>query len=32
MIKDGVTGLNKFINGFVNFTKAFIKKNSEFSL
>ena len=25
-------GLNKCINGFVNFTNTFIKKNSEFSL
>ncbi len=30
-MNEGVMGLNKRINGFVNFTKAFIKKNSEFS-
>ena len=31
-MNEGVIGLNKLINGFVNFTKAFMKKNSEFSL
>jgi len=32
MMNEGVIGLNKRINGFVNFTNAFMKKNSEFSL
>ena len=31
-MNEGVIGLNKRINGFVNFTNAFMKKNSEFSL
>ncbi len=31
-MKEGVIGLNKFINGSVNFTNTFMKKNSEFSL
>ena len=31
-MKEGVIGLNKRIKGFVNFTNAFIKKKSEFSL
>ena len=32
MMNDGVIGLNNLNNGFVNFTNAFMKKNSEFSL
>ena len=32
IIKDGVTGLNIAINGLVNLTNTFIKKNSESSL
>ena len=31
-MNEGVIGLNKRINGFVNFTNAFMKKNSESSL
>ena len=32
IMKEGVIGLNKDINGFVNFTKTLIKKNPESSL
>ena len=31
-MNEGVIGLNKFINGSVNFTNIFMKKNSESSL
>ncbi len=31
-MNEGVIGLNRFINGSVNFTKIFMKKKSEFSL
>tara|TARA_B100001121_G_scaffold165983_1_gene145078 strand:- start:114 stop:311 length:198 start_codon:yes stop_codon:yes gene_type:complete len=32
IINEGVIGLNTFINGLVNFTNTFIKKNCESSL
>ena len=32
IINEGVISLNKLINGSVNFTKTFMKKNSESSL